>query len=97
MRRRQLLRGAATALFAGSAHAVRRPSLDCGCAFQAAPPAPIGSAAFERVGSRLRVTGMKVFGVSLNPQSDRPYVFVKLETNQGLVGWEGRRRSRTAV
>ena len=30
---------------------------------------------------------MKVFGVSLNAQSDRPYVFVKLETNQGLVGW----------
>ena len=30
---------------------------------------------------------MKVFGVSLTPTSDRPYVFVKLETNQGLVGW----------
>ena len=87
MRRRQLLQGAATAILAGSAHAVRHPSLDCGCAFQAVPPAPAGAAAFERVGSRLRVTGMKVFGVSLNPQSDRPYVFVKLETNQGLVGW----------
>ena len=30
---------------------------------------------------------MKVFGVSLTPNSDRPYVFVKLETNQGVVGW----------
>ena len=30
---------------------------------------------------------MKVFGVSLTPTSDRPYVFCKLETNQGLVGW----------
>jgi galactonate dehydratase len=30
---------------------------------------------------------MKVFGVSLTPESDRPYVFVKLETNEGLVGW----------
>jgi galactonate dehydratase len=30
---------------------------------------------------------MKVFGVSMSPNSDRPYVFVKLETNQGLVGW----------
>ena len=30
---------------------------------------------------------MKVFGVSLTPESDRPYVFVKLETNQGVVGW----------
>jgi galactonate dehydratase len=30
---------------------------------------------------------MKVFGVSLNRNSDRPYVFCKIETNQGLVGW----------
>jgi galactonate dehydratase len=30
---------------------------------------------------------MKVFGVSLNRMSDRPYVFVKIETNQGVVGW----------
>jgi galactonate dehydratase len=30
---------------------------------------------------------MKVFGVSLTPDSDRPYVFVKLETNAGLIGW----------
>jgi len=30
---------------------------------------------------------VKVFGVSLTRTSDRPYVFVKLETNQGLVGW----------
>ena len=35
----------------------------------------------------LKVTGMKVFGVSLTPTSDRPYVFCKLETNQGIVGW----------
>ena len=25
--------------------------------------------------------------MSLTPNSDRPYVFCKLETNQGLVGW----------
>jgi galactonate dehydratase len=43
--------------------------------------------AFRVVGSRVRITGMKVFGVSLTPDSDRPYVFVKLETNQGVVGW----------
>jgi galactonate dehydratase len=30
---------------------------------------------------------VKVFGVSLTRDSDRPYVFVKLETNQGVVGW----------
>ena len=43
--------------------------------------------AFRSVGSPVRITGMKVFGVSLTPDSDRPYVFVKLETNQGVVGW----------
>src|SRR5437764_11539600 len=43
--------------------------------------------AFRAVGSRVRVTGMKTFGVSLTPTSDRPYVFCKLETNQGVVGW----------
>ena len=43
--------------------------------------------AFERVQSGLKITGMKVFGVSLTRTSDRPYVFVKLETNQGLIGW----------
>ena len=33
---------------------------------------------------------MKVFGVTLDEKiarADRPYVFVKLETNQGVVGW----------
>ena len=44
-------------------------------------------AGFERLQSGLKVTGMKVFGVSLTPTSDRPYVFCKLETNQGIVGW----------
>src|SRR5258706_11823678 len=43
--------------------------------------------AFRAVGSRVRITNMKVFGVSLTPDSDRPYVFVKLETDQGVVGW----------
>ena len=42
---------------------------------------------FKDVNTNLRVTDMKVFGVSLTPDSDRPYVFVKIETNQGLVGW----------
>ena len=41
---------------------------------------------------------MKVFGVSLTPQSDRPYVFVKLETNVGLVGWgEGTLEGKAAA
>jgi hypothetical protein len=55
---------------------------------QSAPPTrPLGAQAFERLGSKLRITAVKVFGVSLNAQSGRPYVFVKLETNQGLTGW----------
>ena len=83
MRRRDLLRTGAAAVLPVSLRAGQRP-LDCECAFQvqAAAPGP-----FERVGSRLRVTGMKVFGVSLNQTSDRPYVFVKLDTNDGIVGW----------
>ncbi|MDQ6679122.1 MAG: galactonate dehydratase, partial [Acidobacteriota bacterium] len=48
---------------------------------------PEGLAAFADVQSGLKITGLKVFGVSLTPSSDRPYVFVKLETNQGLIGW----------
>ena len=57
----------------------------CGCSMFA-------QAAAERdgmagVASGVKITGMKVFGVSLTPDSDRPYVFVKLETNQGVVGW----------
>jgi galactonate dehydratase len=43
--------------------------------------------AFEALQSGVKITGMKVFGVSLTKESDRPYVFVKLETNQGVVGW----------
>jgi L-alanine-DL-glutamate epimerase-like enolase superfamily enzyme len=30
---------------------------------------------------------LKVFGVSVTPTSDRPYVFIKLETDAGVVGW----------
>ncbi len=83
MRRRELFQGAAAALLASRAPAARLPA-DCGCAFQV-PAAAAG--AFDRVGSRLRITGMKVFGVTLSSASDRPYVFVKLETNQGIAGW----------
>src|SRR5258708_26113788 len=68
----------------------------CGCA--PAMQAPPGTNAFQAAGSKLRVTGMKVFGVSLTPDSDRPYVFVKLETNQGLVVWgEGTLEGKAAA
>jgi galactonate dehydratase len=64
----------------------RAPSVldGCGCAF--APPAVVNHA-FDNLQSGIKVTNVKVFGVSLTPQSDRPYVFVKIETNQGVVGW----------
>ena len=73
MRRREFLGGVAGALVA--------PQTTTGA------QRPLGSEAFQSVGSRLKITGMKVFGVSLTPESDRPYVFVKLETDGGVVGW----------
>jgi len=47
----------------------------------------LGAEVFRDVGSKIKITNMKVFGVSLTPDSDRPYVFVKLETDAGVVGW----------
>jgi galactonate dehydratase len=90
MRRREFVGGAL-----GAVPAARAASSDwCGCALAPAqaPPRPadgrpLGANAFDAVGSKVRITNMKVFGVSLTPESDRPYVFVKLETNEGLVGW----------
>ena len=58
----------------------------CGCAPLAMQSVPEIDA-FRSVGSKVRVTGMKVFGVSLTPDSDRPYVFVKIETSAGVIGW----------
>src|SRR6266545_2937616 len=92
MRRRELLASlaAASGVLRGSPRASR---LDCGCALaqvQLSKAMPPGSDVFKDVGSKLRITGMKVFGVTLDEKigrSDRPYVFVKLETNQGVVGW----------
>ena len=67
----------------------------CGCALapQAATPD-----AWAPVTSGVKVTGMKVYGVSLTPDSDRPYVFVKLETDKGVVGWgEGTLEGKAAA
>src|ERR1041385_5164088 len=96
MKRRQLLTALAGAGALSAASGRRRATLsplqDCGCALQivTAKDKPPGAAAFRDVGSKLRVTNMRVFGVTLDEriaQADRPYVFVKLETNQGVVGW----------
>lgn len=82
MNRRQFFAGGLLAGASGGlASAARRGSLaDCGCApavAAALPPAP----------GRLKVTDMKVFGVTWEKDSDRPYVFVKIETDAGVVGW----------
>ena len=84
MRRREFFGGIAGAM--GARHALA--SNPCGCAFAPAASArPVGAAAFDAVGSKVRVTNVKVFGVTWEKDSDRPYIFVKLETNEGLVGW----------
>jgi len=91
VRRRSFLGLGASGLAFAQSRARERAPLDCGCGFA---PQQLGRgqaqatlAGFERLQSGLKVTGMKVFGVSLTPTSDRPYVFCKLETNQGIVGW----------
>jgi len=81
MRRREFFSG-----MAGLAASKAGASTRCGCAPMLAQ-VPVGAEAFRDTGSKIRVTNMKVFGVSLTPESDRPYVFVKLETNAGVVGW----------
>src|ERR1700746_3472137 len=93
MQRRSFLALGGTGLAFAQGRGRRAPLTDCGCGFapqQGGRGEGLGQATlagFERLQSGLKVTGMKVFGVSLTPNSDRPYVFVKLETNQGLVGW----------
>lgn len=74
----------------------------CGCAMmqQAAQDGPVGAAAFSGVGSKAKITDVKVFGVTLPIKEalDRPYVFVKIETNQGVVGWgEGTLEGKAAA
>jgi galactonate dehydratase len=91
VRRRHFLGmgGAGVALAAAKRHppAAADPSW-CGCEFQAlGTQSPEAAQLFAEVQSGLKITGLKVFGVSLTPNSDRPYVFVKIETNQGLIGW----------
>jgi galactonate dehydratase len=91
VRRRSFLGWGASSLAFAQRRAPRRDLLDCGCALEPQQPgrgqAAATLAGFKPLQSGLKVTGMKVFGVSLTPTSDRPYVFCKLETNQGIVGW----------
>ncbi len=93
MKRRHFLGGMAGAVAVRGADT----STSCGCAPFLAQNA-LGSEAFRGLGSRLKITGVKVFGVSLTPDSDRPYVFVKIETDGGIVGWgEGTLEGKAAA
>src|ERR1700760_947134 len=98
MNRRSFLGGAAAMAAAvpaarmTAAVSTPNPANICGCdSMLAQAPSNAEQAdraeAFRDLSSGLKVTNLKVFGVSLTKESDRPYVFVKLETNQGLVGW----------
>jgi galactonate dehydratase len=70
---------------------------DCGCypnatlfAEQTGPRVPLTpwqQGDYDYVLSKVRITDLKTIPVSVTPTSDRPYVFVKLETNVGVVGW----------
>ncbi len=85
MNRRQLLKaslGAAAAPAFAAAAGQRGPLNGCDCA-----PAPAMAMALPSA-PRLKVTGMKVIGVTTDAvPSDRPHIFVKLETDAGVVGW----------
>lgn len=74
MNRREFI---GTTLLTSAAAAVR--------AHAQAPAQP--AAALPQAPGRIKVTGMKTIGVTWEPNSDRPYVFVKIETDQGIVGW----------
>ena len=77
MNRRQFFGGS---LLAGAAAASARGAADCGCS-------PALAAALPPVDAKIKITNVKTFGVTWEDDSDRPYVFVKLETDQGVVGW----------
>jgi galactonate dehydratase len=89
--RRHFLTGAGGTLAAGQLAGAsgRRPPLSvCDCALQPQAGAPVGASALADFGSKVRITNLKTFGVTIpGAPPDRPYVFAKLETDAGLVGW----------
>jgi galactonate dehydratase len=89
MKRRHFLGGLMGTAGAAAAPVRKRLDTGCDCSFFADSPLGVvpGLDAFKSVGSKVRITGMKAFGVTLSKESDRPYVFVKIETNVGVVGW----------
>src|SRR5262245_51471078 len=95
MKRRHFL---GSALAAGTLAPRARTADLCGCALSPQAAVPADNPAWQPVSSGVKVSGMKVYGVSLTPDSDRPYVFVKIETNKGVVGWgEGTLEGKAAA
>jgi galactonate dehydratase len=91
MKRRQFLAGTTGGIAArglAGAPGRRRAVSFCDCALEPQAAAPPGANALADFGSKVRITNLKTFGVTIpGAPPDRPYVFVKLETNEGLVGW----------
>src|SRR5689334_4593285 len=91
MNRRRFLTSASGALaadkLAGAPGGRSRLSF-CDSAREPHAALPVGADALAAVGSKVRITNLKTFGVTIPGEPpDRPYVFVRLETNEGLVGW----------
>ncbi|MGD0340591.1 MAG: enolase C-terminal domain-like protein, partial [Bacteroidales bacterium] len=91
MERRDFIYGIGAA---GALITTKKLTHGCGCEVSPVIPqarsslrTPWQEGQYDRVLSKVRITNLKTFGVSLTPASDRPYVFVKLETNAGVVGW----------
>lgn len=85
MDRRDFVKGSILAGMAGGLMASRnRAVVGCGEDSLLVPPAQTPLA--EETG-RLKITNIKTFGVTIDESSDRPYVFVKIETDAGVVGW----------
>lgn len=83
MNRRQFFGGA---LMAGASSAVGTGATGRGLLAGGAG-LPAVAPAVSAAPSGIRITGAKTFGVTWEDDSDRPYVFIKLETDQGVVGW----------
>jgi len=95
MNRRHFLTGFSAAAAHSQILKSSNPQI-CACS------AAVAQAALEKAAGwpapRIKITNVKVFGVSLTPDSDRPYVFVKIETDQGVIGWgEGTLEGKAAA
>ena len=84
MDRRQFVTGSVLAGLAGVMTTERQTARAGCCAGSSdanAQPQPKGTK------PRLKITGLKAIGVTIDPRSDRPYVFIKIETDAGVAGW----------